>query len=229
MLDVSTRSLLTEERPGALGTLVGSLLRRVYALTGRARYDDFRFERVLGMPIVVLPTVANPKVLRTGAFFASRIDARLIGANAEVLDMERAPASVRFSPRASRGASSPSTSIPQPFAARASMRSSMVSTLASTFAKAIYSRPWRTNVSTSCSSIHRSCWALPWTIAMRRGVRATSRSASPPGSPLVSSPAAWHSCCFRPSVLPAHNSNRNSARADFVSRSSRANGSSTKR
>ena len=67
--------------------LVGSLLRRVYALTGRARYDDFRFERVLGMPIVVLPTVANPKVLRTGAFFASRIDARLIGANAEVLDM----------------------------------------------------------------------------------------------------------------------------------------------
>jgi release factor glutamine methyltransferase len=87
MLDVSTRSLLAEKRPGAVGALVGSLLRRVYALTGRVRYDDFRFERVLGMPIVVLPTVANPKVLRTGAFFASRIDARLIGADAEVLDM----------------------------------------------------------------------------------------------------------------------------------------------
>ena len=87
MLDVSTRSLLADERPSAVGALVGSLLRRVYALTGRARYDDFRFERVLGMPIVVLPTVANPKVLRTGAFLASRIHARLIGADAEVLDM----------------------------------------------------------------------------------------------------------------------------------------------
>jgi release factor glutamine methyltransferase len=35
----------------------------------------------------VLPTVANPKVLRTGAFFASRIDAKLIGTHADVLDM----------------------------------------------------------------------------------------------------------------------------------------------
>jgi release factor glutamine methyltransferase len=87
LLDVSTRSLCAEERPSALGAFVGSLLRRVYAVTGRARYDDFRFERVLGLPIVVLPTVANPKVLRTGAFFASQIDARLIGANADVLDM----------------------------------------------------------------------------------------------------------------------------------------------
>ena len=87
MLDVSTRTLTSEERPSAVGAFVGSLLRRVYALTGRARYDDFRFERVLGMPIVVLPTVANPKVLRTGAFFASHLDARLIGADADVLDM----------------------------------------------------------------------------------------------------------------------------------------------
>ena len=87
MPDVSTRSLSAEEHPGAVGAWIGGVLRRVYALTGRARYDDFRFERVRGMPIVVLPTVANPKVLRTGAFFASQIDARLIGANADVLDM----------------------------------------------------------------------------------------------------------------------------------------------
>jgi release factor glutamine methyltransferase len=87
VLDVSAPSLLADERPGILGTLVGSLLRRLYALTGRDRYDDFRLERVLGMPVVVLPTVANPKVLRTGAFFASRIDAKLIGTHADVLDM----------------------------------------------------------------------------------------------------------------------------------------------
>jgi release factor glutamine methyltransferase len=39
------------------------------------------------MPIIVLPTVANPKVLRTGAFFAALIDSRSIGVGADVLDM----------------------------------------------------------------------------------------------------------------------------------------------
>ena len=39
------------------------------------------------MPIIVIPGVANPKLLRTGAFFASRLDARLIGAGTSVLDM----------------------------------------------------------------------------------------------------------------------------------------------
>jgi len=39
------------------------------------------------MRIMVIPSVANPKVLRTGAFFASQIDARLIAPGASVLDM----------------------------------------------------------------------------------------------------------------------------------------------
>jgi release factor glutamine methyltransferase len=34
-----------------------------------------------------MPTVHNPKVLRAGAFFASRLDAQLIGPDADVLDM----------------------------------------------------------------------------------------------------------------------------------------------
>jgi release factor glutamine methyltransferase len=58
-----------------------------YRLTGKARYDDFRMERVLGVPIVVTPTVLNPKLTRTGAFLASLLDAKLVSRNAEVLDM----------------------------------------------------------------------------------------------------------------------------------------------
>lgn len=56
-------------------------------LRGLHRYDDFVVERVDGIPILVTPTVFNPKRLRTGEFFASRLDGALIGSNDEVLDM----------------------------------------------------------------------------------------------------------------------------------------------
>lgn len=56
-------------------------------LRGLHRYDEFVMERVWGVPILVTPTVFNPKRLRTGEFFASRIDAALIGPQAEVLDL----------------------------------------------------------------------------------------------------------------------------------------------
>jgi len=42
---------------------------------------------VLGIPFVVTPSVFNPKVPRTGEFFASQIDARLVQQDWEVLDM----------------------------------------------------------------------------------------------------------------------------------------------
>jgi len=87
MLDASLPSLLEQERPGRFGHFAGRLLGIAYRLAGTARYDRLRIERVLDLPVVVLPSVANPKVLRTGAFFASRIDARLVAADSEVLDM----------------------------------------------------------------------------------------------------------------------------------------------
>lgn len=80
-------SLLAGHRPGPLGQLLGRLLGSVYRLSGKHRYDHFRLEHIGGMPILVLPTVANPKVLRTGAFFASHLDGRLIPASAAVLDL----------------------------------------------------------------------------------------------------------------------------------------------
>jgi HemK-related putative methylase len=79
--------LLEQERPSRVGHFVGKLLGLAYRLTGTHRYDRLRIERVLDLAVVVLPSVANPKVLRTGAFFASRIDGRLVATDAEVLDL----------------------------------------------------------------------------------------------------------------------------------------------
>ena len=80
-------SLLDQDRPSRFGNFVGKLLGLVYRVAGVHRYDRLRIVRVLDLPIVVLPSVANPKVLRTGAFFASRIDGRLVAPDAEVLDV----------------------------------------------------------------------------------------------------------------------------------------------
>jgi release factor glutamine methyltransferase len=87
MLDASLPSLLAEERPGTLGLLAGKALSILYKLLGKHRYDDFRLERVQGLRIFVLPGVANPKLLRTGAFFAAQIGTLAIAPGAAILDM----------------------------------------------------------------------------------------------------------------------------------------------
>jgi release factor glutamine methyltransferase len=58
-----------------------------YRLIGKDRYDDFRLEWINGVPFMVTPSVFNPKVPRTGQFFASHIDSRLVSRESEVLDM----------------------------------------------------------------------------------------------------------------------------------------------
>jgi release factor glutamine methyltransferase len=82
-------------RPDALGIarlplikrLLGKAMALCYRLVGKDRYDDFRLERVYGMPFIVTPSVFNPKVPRTGEFFASQIDSRLVNCDWQVLDM----------------------------------------------------------------------------------------------------------------------------------------------
>jgi release factor glutamine methyltransferase len=77
-------------RPAGLpliGGVLGKLLAVGYKLTGKDQYDDFRLERVYGVPIVVTPSVCNPKSMRTGEFFAAELDAKRVAADAEVLDM----------------------------------------------------------------------------------------------------------------------------------------------
>jgi len=67
--------------------LFGKALALSYRLTGKDRYDDFRVERVRGTPFVVIPSVFNPKVPRTGEFLSAQLDAQLVTPAAEVLDM----------------------------------------------------------------------------------------------------------------------------------------------
>jgi HemK-related putative methylase len=72
-------------RPALILRLLGKAMG--HGLIGKDRYDDFRLERVDGAPFIVIPSVFNPKVLRTGAFFASQIDSKLVDRDWEVLDM----------------------------------------------------------------------------------------------------------------------------------------------
>jgi HemK-related putative methylase len=87
MLDVSLPSLLEQERPSKLGRLLGKLLGLAHRALGTRDYDRLQIVRVCDLAVVVLPSVANPKLLRTGAFFASCIDAGLVAADAEILDL----------------------------------------------------------------------------------------------------------------------------------------------
>ncbi len=78
------------ERPAylrLLGKLAGALMAWAYRLRGKHRYDDFVIERVQGMPLLVVPSVFNPKVPRTGEFLSAHIDSRLVGREFEVLDL----------------------------------------------------------------------------------------------------------------------------------------------
>jgi len=67
--------------------LLGKAMAWSFRLIGKDRYDDYRLEWIYGLPFMVTPSVFNPKVPRTGQFFASHLDSSLISTEAEVLDM----------------------------------------------------------------------------------------------------------------------------------------------
>jgi release factor glutamine methyltransferase len=79
--------LLETGRSRPIGSLVGRLLHRWARLRGHHRYDDWRFERWRELRLVVVPTVSNPRLLRTGVFFAEFIDSLPIGPDTRVLDL----------------------------------------------------------------------------------------------------------------------------------------------
>jgi HemK-related putative methylase len=83
----SARDSLRVARLPLITRLLGKAMALCYRLMGKHRYDDFRLERVYDLPFVVTPSVFNPKVPRTGEFFASQIDSRLVQRDWDVLDM----------------------------------------------------------------------------------------------------------------------------------------------
>jgi len=80
------RTLLGPASQGFMRWALGKVLELGMRLTHRWRYDDNRHERVAGFSIFVLPAVANPKLLRTGAFFAECLCAEEL-AGCDVLDL----------------------------------------------------------------------------------------------------------------------------------------------
>jgi HemK-related putative methylase len=72
-------------------TLGRALLKRAidvgYIVSGRRSYDRNRIEHVGGLRLEVWPTVSNPKILRTGAFFASCLDSSVVPPGTRVLDL----------------------------------------------------------------------------------------------------------------------------------------------
>jgi HemK-related putative methylase len=83
----SPHAVLRPARFPFVAQFMGKAMALGYRLTGKDRYDDFRLERVQGVPILVTPSVFNPAVPRTGALLAAQLDARVVGADADVLDM----------------------------------------------------------------------------------------------------------------------------------------------
>ena len=67
--------------------LLGKAMAWGYRLIGKDRYDDFRLEWIYGLPFMVTPSVFNPKVPRTGQFFASPPGFEPGLREADVLDM----------------------------------------------------------------------------------------------------------------------------------------------
>jgi release factor glutamine methyltransferase len=63
------------------------ILRMRFWLFQRHRYNRRVWEHVAGRDLLILPTVFNPKLFRTGAYLASALDERLIRPGAKVLDI----------------------------------------------------------------------------------------------------------------------------------------------
>jgi HemK-related putative methylase len=81
------QTLLRPPQYGYLRLAIGKILHwhfRMFRSRGEAQPV---LEQICGMPLLVLPGVLNPKLMRTGEFFASQLSPVVIPGDAEVLDM----------------------------------------------------------------------------------------------------------------------------------------------
>lgn len=72
---------------GILRGALGYMQSWHYRIFHRHRYDSYVLERIGAQVILVTPQVFNPKLMRTGEFFAQQLTAAQIPENATVLDM----------------------------------------------------------------------------------------------------------------------------------------------
>lgn len=79
--------LLDAEPFGPLRLALGRTQYLYYKLFLKKRHDGLVLEQVCGAPLVIIPGVLNPRLMRTGEFLAAQLEAQLEGRNAAVLDM----------------------------------------------------------------------------------------------------------------------------------------------
>ncbi|HEY4972731.1 MAG TPA: methyltransferase [Steroidobacteraceae bacterium] len=79
--------LLDAPAYGAIRRVIGKLMHWRYRLLQQKRHRDFVLEQVAGLPLLVAPGVLNPRLMRTGEFFASQLRADLLPPGVQVLDM----------------------------------------------------------------------------------------------------------------------------------------------
>ena len=87
---ISDPYLITRMSPSlwqrALGVIVRNWLALRYRVFGR-RYGRLVLEEIAGMPLIVLPEVFNPVLLRTGEFMVRTLETIQIQPQAKVLDL----------------------------------------------------------------------------------------------------------------------------------------------
>jgi release factor glutamine methyltransferase len=81
------RAVLRPLRFGLVRRLAGRVIHVLNYGQRRRRYDAYALEAVQGAPVVCMPGVLNPKLMRSGEFFASHIETVNIEADWIVLDM----------------------------------------------------------------------------------------------------------------------------------------------
>jgi len=81
------RTLLNPPQYGSVRLAIGKAIHWHYRLFQMRAHERTVLEWVCGMPLLVMPGVLNPRLMRTGKFFASQLTPTLIHRDAEVLDM----------------------------------------------------------------------------------------------------------------------------------------------
>ena len=81
------QTLLRPPQYGYLRLTIGKIIHWHFRLFRSKRQAQPVLEQICGMPLLVLPGVLNPKLMRTGEFFASQLSPAVIPGDAEVLDM----------------------------------------------------------------------------------------------------------------------------------------------
>jgi len=83
----TVQALLGTTPYGRMGRLIGKTLYWRFRIFEQRKYEHAVLERIEGLSLLVTPGVLNPRLMRTGAFFAAELASNPVSRDAEVLDM----------------------------------------------------------------------------------------------------------------------------------------------